>query len=61
MEELFVAYLQLKGYCFAHQCNSNCAFFLLGGGCELCQNKKPRFWKEGAFLLKREEKSQGGD
>lgn len=52
MEELFKAYLTIKDYCFSHKCDINCSFYCLGGGCELCQNKKPRFWKDGSTLLK---------
>ena len=52
MQRLFQAYVGLKDYCFTHECNVDCAFFILGGACEFRQGKMPRFWNSNDTIIK---------
>lgn len=52
MQKLFQAFVAIKDYCFSHKCNVDCVFFLLGGGCQLVQNKMPRAWGSNDTIIK---------
>ena len=52
MQKLFQAFVTIKDYCFSHKCNVDCVFFLLGGGCQLVQNKMPRAWGSNDTIIK---------
>ena len=52
MQKLFQAFVTIKDYCFSHKCNVDCVFFLLGGGCQLVQNKIPRAWGSNDTIIK---------
>ena len=52
MQKLFQAFVTIKDYCFSHKCNVDCVFFLLGGGCQLVQNKMPRAWGSNNTIIK---------
>ena len=51
-QSLFKSLMRLRDYCYNHTCNSNCDFFLTGGGCELRSTKPPKFWHISDTIIK---------
>ena len=52
MQKLFQALVTIEDYCFSHKCNIDCVFYILNGGCQLVQNKKPRTWRSNDTIIK---------
>ena len=52
MQKLFQAFVTIKDYCFSNKCNIDCVFYILNGGCQLVQNKKPRTWGNNNTIIK---------
>lgn len=51
-QKIFQSLLILKDYCYRHECNSKCDFFLTGGGCSLRSGKSPKFWNVPNTIIK---------
>ena len=51
-QRLFISLMTIKDYCYKHECNSKCDFFLTGGGCALRSGKSPKFWHISDTIIK---------
>ena len=51
-QKLYQGIIHISDYCYRHECNLQCDFFMINRGCVLMSGKPPSKWSVPATIIK---------